>query len=167
MAIVPLSLDCTCLYPEHCEHRCSEYMFRERAEGKYRGGGLPLLANFCLLHISMSCLSVLLLHGFGSGCSCYACCQPCSLPDFSCERACMPNAVQVGPTVQIPVLVKGSVSTDDDRRLFNFRLYSCITTIRACMLVVARTFSFPSQALRYGSPPLHHHFSTFRGVAFF
>ena len=142
-------------------------MFRERTEGKYHGGGVPLLANFCLLHISMSGLSVLLLHGFGSGCSCYARCQPCSLPDFSCERACMPNTVQVGPTVQIPVLVKGNVNTDDDRRLFNFRLYSCITTIRACMLVVARTFSLPSQALHYGSPPLHHHFSTFHGVAFF
>lgn len=86
---------------------------------------------------------------------------------FLVKEACMPNAVQVGPIVQIPVLVKGKVSDDDDRCLFNFRLYICITTIRAYMLVATRTFSLPSQALSYGSPLLHHHFTTFHLVAFF
>ena len=88
-------------------------------------------------------------------------------PAFLVKEACMPNTVQVGPIVQIPVLVKGKVSLDDDRCLFNFRLYICITTIRAYMLVAARTFSLPSQALSYGSPLLHHHFTTFHLVAFF
>lgn len=67
-------------------------------------------------------------------------------PAFLVKEACMPNAVQVGLIVQIPVLVKGEVSIGDDRRLFNFRLHICMTATRAYMLVAARTFSLPSQA---------------------
>lgn len=88
-------------------------------------------------------------------------------PAFLVKEACMPNAVQVGLIVQIPVLVKGKVSIGDDRCLFNFRLYICMTTTRAYMLVAARTFSLPSQALSYGSLLLHHHLTTFHLVAFF
>lgn len=142
-------------------------MFRERAEGKYHGGGVPLLANFCLLHISMSGLSYSYYMALVQDAHAVSAVNHVHCQTFLVKEACMPNAVQVGPTVQIPVPVKGNVSTDDDRRLFNFRLYVCITTIRACMLVVARTFSLPSQALCYGSPQLHHHFTTFHGVAFF
>lgn len=67
-------------------------------------------------------------------------------PAFLVKEACMPNAVQVGLIVQIPVLVKGEVSIGDDRRLFNFRLHICMTATRAYMLVATRSFSLPSQA---------------------